>query len=101
MVQSVVWSKPAVKDLERIFEYIFEDDPGYAYVFYQNVIEKAKTLSGFPKRGRTVPELENNAIREIFIHRYRMIYRIEAERILVLTFIHGARQLDSSRIDLQ
>ncbi len=43
--------------------------------------------------GRTVPEVEEETIRELLLHNYRIIYRVEADRILVLTIIHGARDL--------
>ena len=31
------------------------------------------------------------AIREVFIHRYRLLYRIERDRVVVVAFLHGAR----------
>jgi toxin ParE1/3/4 len=36
-------------------------------------------------------DLEN--IRELLFYNYRIIYRFETDRILVLTIIHGARDL--------
>jgi plasmid stabilization system protein ParE len=39
--------------------------------------------------GRVVPELGETAIRERFVHRYRVIYRLDEERILIVAVIHG------------
>ena len=44
--------------------------------------------------GRVVPELRDPNYRERFVHKYRIIYRIEAKRILIAAVIHGSRQLD-------
>jgi plasmid stabilization system protein ParE len=41
--------------------------------------------------GRVVPELEQASVREVFVHRYRLVYRVEPERIAVLALVHGAR----------
>jgi len=47
--------------------------------------------------GRTVPEVEEETIRELLLHNYRIMYRVEADRILVLTVIHGARDLSQRK----
>ncbi len=45
------------------------------------------------ERGRTVPELEEAAVRELIIGSYRLIYEIEDFDVYVLGLIHGARDL--------
>ncbi len=92
MVQTVIWSNIATKDLENIVEYIYQDSPTYALAFYSEVKSKAKILIGFPLRGRVVPELQDPNIREIFVHRYRLIYKIEEDNISIVTIVHGARE---------
>ena len=32
--------------------------------------------------------------RERFVHKYRVIYRVEPDRILIAAVIHGSRHLD-------
>jgi toxin ParE1/3/4 len=90
MAESVVWTETASNDLERAVEYINQDSPGYALSFLYDAMERAKTLSLFPNRGRIVPEINDPDVREIFLHRYRMIYKIEEEQVVILSFIHGA-----------
>lgn len=92
MAQTVIWSNNAMKDLEYIIDYIHQDSPNYALAFYNEVKNKAKTLIDFPRRGRVVPELQDPSIREIFIHRYRLIYKIEENYINIVTIVHGARE---------
>jgi len=43
-----------------------------------------------------VPESKDNSVRELFVKRYRLIYELREDRILILAFIHGARQLPAS-----
>ena len=52
----------------------------------------AKSLRKFPRRGRVVPEVADNAVRELFVKSYRLIYEIRDNQIVILAFIHGARR---------
>jgi toxin ParE1/3/4 len=90
MAKSVVWTETASNDLERAIEYIHQDSPGYALSFLYDTLERAKVLNLFPHGGRIVPEINDPNVREIFIHRYRLMYRIEEERVIIFTFVHGA-----------
>jgi plasmid stabilization system protein ParE len=38
--------------------------------------------------------MNDPAFRERFVHKYRIIYRLETERILVVAVIHGSRQIE-------
>jgi toxin ParE1/3/4 len=74
--QTIIWTITAYKDLQNIVEYISQDSMYYALAFYDDVMDKAQTLNDFPHRGRVVPEMDDPEMREIFIHRYRLIYQI-------------------------
>lgn len=39
-----------------------------------------------------VPEINDSDIRERFVHKYRVVYKIEPERILIVGIIHGSRE---------
>jgi len=46
--------------------------------------------------GRKVPEIDDEAIREIVFHNYRIIYRKEDDDgVLILGIIHVARDLNN------
>jgi len=89
------WTEPAVLDLESIRDYITKDSAYYAARFVARIIEAAETLPNHPRIGRAVPEAEDEAIRELLFQNYRIIYRVESDRILVLTVIHGGRDMSS------
>jgi len=92
----IVWTDPAVEDLRSIRDHIAKDSSGFAAVFAGRVIEAVESLSNFPMRGRKVPEMGHDDIRELLYSGYRIIYRVEQERILILAIIHGARNLASA-----
>ncbi len=46
-------------------------------------------MEKFPEMERGVPEAEERNIREILFYNYRIIYRVETERILILRIMHG------------
>ena len=37
--------------------------------------------------------MNDDSVREVFIKKYRLIYELRQNRIVILAFIHGARQL--------
>jgi len=44
-------------------------------------------------RGRRVPEYPERELRELIMGNYRLIYMIEPDRVVIVAFIHGAREL--------
>ena len=76
------WSEPALADLDAIHDYIARDSPIYAGRFVTRIVRATEPLADFPELGRRVleePEQEN--LRELVVQSYRVIYRIETERI--------------------
>jgi plasmid stabilization system protein ParE len=95
MAGEVAWSPEAVEDLESIASYIERDSPFYARAVVSRIVELADQLRQFPNAGRVVPELNDPLVRERFVYSYRVIYRLQAERILVVAVVHGRRLLES------
>jgi plasmid stabilization system protein ParE len=67
MAAQLAWSPEALEDVEQIAEYIERDSPWYAQAVVARLFEAAGTLIDLPLRGRIVPELRNEAIRERFV----------------------------------
>ena len=93
MARGLVWSPEAIEDIESIASYIERDSDWYAKAVATKIVETAETIPEFPELGRVVPEVGDPAIRERFAYSYRIIYRLEPERILVAAVIHGSRLL--------
>lgn len=90
---AVEFSAQAEADLEEIALYIARDNPLAAEAWVQKLIVAAERAAVLPRAGRIVPELADPDIREVFLRTYRIIYRVEAKRIVVLTVFEGHRKL--------
>lgn len=91
------WTEPALSDIENIRDYIRRDSEQYAYRFVEKIIDVVENLKNFPEMGRHVPEAEEENIRELIFHNYRIMYRIEPKRILLLAIIHSARNISHKK----
>ncbi len=96
-VRAVVWAESARDALEEVIEYIAQDSQQGAAQVLDAALEAGTNLATFSERGRIVPELNDPALREIFVFRYRLLYQIEDERVLVVAFLHGARDFATWR----
>lgn len=96
MARTVVWAESASTDLLEILEYIARDSPFYARAFALEVQEAARSLALFAERGRVVPELGVPTVREVFVRRYRLVYRVREGCVDVVAVIHGARDFPSA-----
>jgi addiction module RelE/StbE family toxin len=83
----------ATADLEDIAQYIARDNPAAAAAWVDKLVDRAEKAAAHPLAGRTVPEMRDPTIREVFLRTYRIIYRVESTRILVLTVMEGHRKL--------
>ncbi|HEX6832662.1 MAG TPA: type II toxin-antitoxin system RelE/ParE family toxin [Rudaea sp.] len=93
MARKVVWSPEAVDDLTSIAGYIERDSPWYATIVARRLVELAEESAVFPNAGRIVPEKANPAVRERFAYRFRLLYHVHDDRIVILTIVHGSRSL--------
>ena len=88
----IIWSQLASERLENIFVFISKDNIVAAQNLTERIFEKVESLADNPERGRIVPEVKRNNIREIFESEYRIIYRLESKRVSILT-IRNFKQL--------
>ena len=101
MKKKIIQSKLSLIDLEAIIEYYYPLNKKTAARYYKEVISSIKKLTQFPEIGRIVPEFEEefyDRYREIMYGNYRIIYRIDANKIYILRIIDGRRLLDFNYI---
>ncbi|MFK5914665.1 MAG: type II toxin-antitoxin system RelE/ParE family toxin [Woeseiaceae bacterium] len=89
----IIWTEPALLDLDAIAEYIALDKPSAANHFVQNVFSTVDRLEQFPESGRKPPEFKKSRYREIIADPCRVFYRIEKEKIYILYVMRNERQL--------
>ena len=94
MARKLRWSPEAVEDVESIASYIERDSSYYARAVVSQIVSIAEDIPEHPQLGRVVPEINDSVYRERFVHKYRVIYRVESHHILVVAVIHGSRDLN-------
>ena len=99
----VVWTQGARDGLDAVIAYIAEDSPEAATKALDVILGAAESLDRLSTRGRTVPELGDTSIREVFVYSYRMLYLVGDEEVRILAFLHGARDFSRWRkgLDLE
>ncbi len=95
MARTIKWALTALDDLEKAASYFEKDSPRYASILVQESFQAAKSLQQWFERGRIVPEVGNENIRELFVMNYRLVYQITPEFVFILGFIHGSRYLET------
>jgi toxin ParE1/3/4 len=91
---NVTWSREARENLFEIEAFIARDSLERAVRFVDALIDHAETiLADNPRSGRTVPEIGNSDIRELICRGYRIVYRLNGDRIEILTVFEGHRLL--------
>ena len=95
---NIVWSPLAVDRASEIAGYIAQDKPSAAEKWIKTVFSKAEQLRTSPQIGWVVPEIKNTQFRELIYGNYRIIYRVETERISILTIRHGKQILPINEI---
>lgn len=89
----IIWTEPALLDLDNIAEYIALDKPGAASLLVQKVFSITDRLEQFPESGRKPPELKKSRYREIIVDPCRIFYRIEKDKVYILYVMRSERQL--------
>lgn len=93
MARSVRWSEAAARDLAAAAEFIARDSPYYAAALVRDARAAARLLSTLAERGRVVPEARSSNVCEIPVKSYRLIYGVAPDKVTVLAFVYGARDL--------
>lgn len=94
----VAWSALAEERTAEAFAYIAADRPSAAARWLGRVLASVEALAEFPDRGRTIPELGRPDLRELIVRPYRVMYRREPKRIVILTIRHSRRAFDEEEV---
>ncbi len=80
----VIWTEPALNDLDAIADYIAIENPVAAAELVQRVFEHVEQLEAHPESGSRPPELKRSRYRQIVEPPCRVFYRYDGEKALVL-----------------
>lgn len=77
--------------LVEIEEFVAQDDPIAAERLVERLIRAGSSLARFPNRGRAVPERPAGGLRELIVGHYRVVYRVSARSVQIVTVFEGHR----------
>lgn len=83
------WTKKAKEDLDKIFNYIFEDKPSAGYAVVQRIQKKAELLSDFPYIG-TISIKDGTMETTVDKTSCFLIYKVFKKHISIIRVMHGA-----------
>jgi len=89
----MMWSPRSMEQIREIVDYIKKDKREAATQWANLVFSLAEGLAATPWKGRIVPEVQRKNVREVFHGKYRIIYRVDEDAIVVLAVRHGYRVL--------
>ena len=95
--RDVRWSDGAFGDLQAIVEFIAIDRPVAAKETLRKIRDKSESLRFAAEKGRIVPELERQGIREyreLVISVWRVVYRITPGSVDVLLVVDSRRNVE-------
>jgi plasmid stabilization system protein ParE len=68
-VREVVWAESARDALDAVIGYIAQDSQQAAAQVLDEALRAGASLATFAERGRVIPELNDPAIREVFVYK--------------------------------
>lgn len=95
----LVWTEPALLDLDEIAEYIALDSPEAATGYVQKVFEQVERLVLYPNSGKYPGELPLGPYREIVVPPCRIFYRVESDSVFVLHIMRSERLFRPGRLE--
>jgi toxin ParE1/3/4 len=94
----VIWTEPALSDLDAIADYIALEDPSAAAQLVQRVFHHVEQLEKFPESGSKPAELKKSRYRQIVEPPCRVFYRYDGERVFVIYVMRSERLLRKERL---
>lgn len=95
----IIWTEPALDQLDDIAEYIALDNPIAASELVVKVFKEVDRLQKFPNSGRESPELPGSIYREVICNPCRIFYRREGTNVLILHVMRDEMQLRKYLLD--
>ncbi len=89
----IVWTEPALSDLDAIADYIALDNPQAAAELVRRVFSHVEQLASHPESGSKLPEFKGWRYRQIIEPPCRAIYRHDDDRVFILHVVRSERLL--------
>lgn len=94
----VIWTEPALSDLDAIADYIALDNPEAARALVQRVFKHVDQLEIHPLSGSKPRELTGRRYRQIVEPPCRVFYRVDGKRVFILHAMRSEQRLYKARL---
>jgi toxin ParE1/3/4 len=94
----IVWSEPALADLDAIADFIALENPQAAAELVRRVLTHVEQLALHPESGPRPPELKRSRYRHLVEPPCRIFYRHDGERVLIVHVMRTERLLRQGRL---
>jgi addiction module RelE/StbE family toxin len=94
----VIWTEPALNDLDAIADYIALDNPEASKRLVQKVFRHVGQLADHPKSGSKPPELKGWRYRHIVEPPCRVFYRNQGAHVFIPYIMRSERLLRPSAL---
>jgi len=95
---SVTFAESAVRDLEDLRDwYETQGTPEVGTRLVGAVISSAEQLAEFPESGRIVPEFDSPWLRELVRPPFRIVYRLDANRVRIVRVWRSERTMQEPK----
>ena len=88
----IIWTEPALSDLDSIADYIALDNPAAARQLVKRIFEHVEQLERHPGSDSVPAELRGLRYRQIVEAHCMVFYRYDGEQVFILYAMRGERQ---------
>ena len=89
-------SRQAQKDMRQVYDFVSDTSLQNAEMLIEKFILKIDSLKEFPERGKIVKEFSDPSIREKSVFKFRIIYKLSARYVRIITIHHSSRLLTNN-----
>ena len=91
----IIWTREAAEWLQKIHDYIAEDNSRAAHKVASGIYDKIQLLRKHPRLGQRYERIADREVREILYGHYRIAYLVRTEqRVEILGIFHSAMDID-------
>ncbi|WLS79110.1 type II toxin-antitoxin system RelE/ParE family toxin [Erwinia pyri] len=84
-----IWADPAIKDLERVYQFLAKVNPRAAANAVQALVNAPTSLITHPRHGPVLSEFEPREVRRLIVGQYEIRYELKDEEIYLLRVWHS------------
>jgi len=94
----VIWTEPALSDLDAIGDYIALQNPEAAALLIARIFKHVDQLEVHPESGSRPVELKRSRYRQVIEPPCRILYRYDGKSVFILHVMRSERLLRPSRL---